>query len=187
LISAGDGTGEHPTQALLDLYTIKYLKYLLILCKILACLVFFMSYILLLEVNLEKLMGLQLPLLVCISIWIVAPSPLKYISAGDLKHGRTVHSLASLLTNFNVKLNYVSPESLRMPKAVSEAVKAKGISQRFRFFFLREPQQFVISDNRCSEVSDLGSVLSETDILYVTRYFLLVSLGVKCVLVGVHT
>ena len=35
--------------------------------------------------------------------------------AGDLKHGRTVHSLATLLTNFRVKLNYVSPESLSMP------------------------------------------------------------------------
>ena len=45
---------------------------------------------------------------------------------GDLKYGRTVHSLARLLSLFNVKLNYVSPEILRMPKEVMDEVGAEG-------------------------------------------------------------
>ena len=48
---------------------------------------------------------------------------------GDLKHGRTVHSLARLLTLYNVKLQYVSPPELVMPTQVTEFVKAKGIPQ----------------------------------------------------------
>ena len=48
---------------------------------------------------------------------------------GDLKHGRTVHSLARLLTLYNVKLQYVSPPELRMPEEVSKYVADKGIKQ----------------------------------------------------------
>ena len=48
---------------------------------------------------------------------------------GDLKHGRTVHSLARLLTLYNVKLQYVSPPELDMPDEVVDYVKNKGISQ----------------------------------------------------------
>ena len=48
---------------------------------------------------------------------------------GDLKHGRTVHSLARLLTLYQVRLCYVSPESLRMPQEVVEYVQGKGIPQ----------------------------------------------------------
>ena len=44
---------------------------------------------------------------------------------GDLKYGRTVHSLSRLLTMFNVKLNYVSPEILRMPAEIIEELKEK--------------------------------------------------------------
>ena len=69
---------------------------------------------------------------------------------GDLKYGRTVHSLARLLSNFSgIKLNYVSPEILRMPREVMEEVSEKGIPQ--------------------VEFNTLEQVLPETDVLYVTR------------------
>jgi aspartate carbamoyltransferase catalytic subunit len=105
IINAGDGIGEHPTQALLDLYTILQER--------------------------GRVGGLTVTML------------------GDLKYGRTVHSLAKLLSMFDVKLNYVSPESLRMPAELVEQIGARGIVQ--------------------SEHSDLNEVLATTDILYVTR------------------
>ena len=105
IINAGDGVGEHPTQALLDLFTI-------------------------LE-EMKQVDGLTVTLL------------------GDLKNGRTVHSLARLLSLFKVKINYVSPEILRMPAEVLAEVTEKGIPQR--------------------EVTSLEEVLPETDVLYVTR------------------
>ena len=105
IINAGDGVGEHPTQALLDLFTI-----------------------------LEEL---------------GAPDGMTVTMLGDLKYGRTVHSLARLLSLYNVKLNYVSPDILKMPPEIVAEVKAKGISQ--------------------SESSELEAVLAETDVLYVTR------------------
>jgi len=106
VINAGDGTGEHPTQALLDTFTIME--------------------------ELERLDNLNVTML------------------GDLKYGRTVHSLARLLSNFtNIKLNYVSPEILRMPKEVMEEVAARNIPQ--------------------AEFDSLENVLPETDVLYVTR------------------
>lgn len=105
VINAGDGPGEHPTQALLDAFTI-------------------------LE-EMGTLDGLTVTML------------------GDLKYGRTVHSLAKLLTLFDVKINYVSPEILRMPAGLVDEVGQAGISQ--------------------VETTDLESVLPETDVLYVTR------------------
>lgn len=48
---------------------------------------------------------------------------------GDLKHGRTVHSLAKLLTLYRVNLCYVSPLSLSMPEDVMKYVSDKGIPQ----------------------------------------------------------
>lgn len=48
---------------------------------------------------------------------------------GDLKHGRTVHSLAKLLTFYRIQLRYVSPPSLRMPAEVQEVVAKAGIPQ----------------------------------------------------------
>ncbi len=107
VLNAGDGVGEHPTQALLDLFTIFE------------------------ELGAGQVDGLTVTML------------------GDLKYGRTVHSLARLLTLFDVKLNYVSPEILRMPKDVMDEVDAKGISQ--------------------AEYNSLEEVLPETDVLYVTR------------------
>ena len=61
-----------------------------------------------------------------------------------------MHSLARLLTNFTgIKLNYVSPEILRMPHEVMEEVGEKGIPQ--------------------AEFTSLEQVLPQTDVLYVTR------------------
>ncbi len=106
VLNAGDGVGEHPTQALLDTFTIME--------------------------ELGRLDNLTVTML------------------GDLKYGRTVHSLARLLTNFtNIKLNYVSPDILKMPKEVMDEVGAKNVPQ--------------------AEYSSLDKVLAETDVLYVTR------------------
>src|SRR5512147_685467 len=106
IINAGDGTGEHPTQALLDTFTIRE--------------------------ELGRLDQLNVTML------------------GDLKYGRTVHSLARLLSQFNgIKLNYVSPDILRMPKEVMDEVAEKGVPQ--------------------AEFSSLEKVLPQTDVLYVTR------------------
>lgn len=76
VINAGDGVGEHPTQALLDLYTIRKHK------------------------------GLNRHIRIAL--------------VGDLKHGRTVHSLLKLLRLYNVEMHLVSPKELTMP---SEYVK----------------------------------------------------------------
>ena len=107
VINAGDGVGEHPTQALLDTFTIFE------------------------ELGVGRIDGLTITML------------------GDLKYGRTVHSLARLLSLFKVKINYVSPEILRMPKEVMEEVAGKGIPQ--------------------AEFRSLEEILPETDVLYVTR------------------
>lgn len=105
IINAGDGIGEHPTQALLDLFTI-------------------------LE-ELGRLDGLTVTML------------------GDLKYGRTVHSLARLLALFGVKLHYISPDILRMPPEIIAELNEKGVSQ--------------------DEHRELDGHLGETDVLYVTR------------------
>ncbi len=105
VINAGDGAGEHPTQALLDLFTIRE--------------------------ELGQVDGLTITML------------------GDLKYGRTVHSLARLLSLYDVRLNYVAPEILRMPREIIAELEAKGIPQ--------------------AEHTTLEAVLAETDVLYVTR------------------
>lgn len=48
---------------------------------------------------------------------------------GDLKHGRTAHSLACLLTNYKVNLNYVSPPQLKMPESILHYVESKNVPQ----------------------------------------------------------
>jgi len=106
ILNAGDGRGEHPTQALLDLYTILKEK--------------------------GTLENLNITMI------------------GDLKHGRTVHSLAKVLTNFKGNtIRFVSPDQLKMPTEYVEYVKKAGVE--------------------CSETGDLSSVLPQTDVLYVTR------------------
>ncbi|MFB6206091.1 MAG: aspartate carbamoyltransferase [Haloglomus sp.] len=104
VINAGDGAGQHPTQTLLDLYTIRE------------------------NAGLDD-----------ITVGIM----------GDLKYGRTVHSLAMALTEFDVEQHFVSPESLRLPKNVRYDLHEAGASVR--------------------EHTDLSSVLPELDVLYVTR------------------
>jgi aspartate carbamoyltransferase catalytic subunit len=104
VINAGSGAEEHPTQALLDLYTILKEK--------------------------GTIDGLNITLM------------------GDLRYGRTVHSLAYALSLYKVKLHLVSPELLRMRREVSDAIKKK------------------ITVTEGSAVED---VLPETDVLYVTR------------------
>src|SRR5207244_9417921 len=85
IINAGDGIGEHPTQALLDMFTIR-----------------------------EEL---------------GTTDDLTVTMLGDLKYGRTVHSLSRLLSLYDTCLNYVSPSILRMPAALIKELAAKGVRQ----------------------------------------------------------
>jgi aspartate carbamoyltransferase len=105
IINAGDGVGEHPTQALLDLLTI--------------------------QEELGHIDGLTVTMV------------------GDLKYGRTVHSLSRLLTLYDVRLNYVSPDILRMPEHICEEIKSHNIPQ--------------------AEYNNLNPVIGQSDVLYVTR------------------
>ena len=68
---------------------------------------------------------------------------------GDLKNGRTVHSLVTLLCHYSVRLNFVTPPSLSMPASVVSAARKLGVSVR--------------------QLESLEEVLPETDVLYVTR------------------
>ena len=105
IINAGDGVGEHPTQALLDLFTIVQ--------------------------ELERLDGLRVAMV------------------GDLKYGRTVHSLTKLLLNYNVEFVFVNPDILPMPADVLGEVQAQG-----RTFH---------------ETKDVHAIIGDVDVLYVTR------------------
>ena len=105
IINAGSGAEEHPTQALLDLYTIVKEK--------------------------GKIDGLNIALI------------------GDLRYGRTVHSLAYALSLYDVKLYLVSPETLRMRKEVLRTLRDKKVE--------------VIEKNRVEEI------IGDADVLYVTR------------------
>ena len=105
VFNAGDGTGEHPTQALLDLYTIRAEK--------------------------GTIDGLRIALV------------------GDLKNGRTVHSLARALGNFQVEFSFVAPAALSMPIEVTD--------------YLRE-RDFIVE-----ETNDLARSLQKADVVYMTR------------------
>lgn len=104
IINAGSGAEEHPTQALLDLYTVKKEK--------------------------GKVDGLKIAFV------------------GDLRFGRTVHSLAYALSLFDVELYLVSPESLRMRREVLQTIKEKI---------------------PVTEKANLEKIVSLVDVLYVTR------------------
>lgn len=104
LINAGDGAGHHPSQTLLDLYTIR---------------------------QQAALDGLTIGIL------------------GDLKYGRTVHSLAGALAKFDVRQHFISPESLQLPRDVRFDLHQAGAEVR--------------------EHTDLAPVLPDLDVLYVTR------------------
>jgi len=105
IINAGDGAGQHPTQALLDIYTILKDK--------------------------GTLEGLKVTLL------------------GDLKFGRTVHSLVEFLAIYGCELVLVSPDELRMPAEITSSLRDRGV--------------------KVEETGNLKKVLSTTDVLYVTR------------------
>jgi aspartate carbamoyltransferase catalytic subunit len=105
VINAGDGAGQHPTQSLLDVYTILKEK--------------------------GTIDGLTIA---CV---------------GDLKYGRTVHSLAELLSLYKVRLIFVSPISLRMPAELINKLKEKGVPTE--------------------ETEDLKEALKKSDVLYMTR------------------
>ncbi|KAF0023876.1 hypothetical protein F2P81_024506 [Scophthalmus maximus] len=105
MINAGDGVGEHPTQALLDVFTIRE--------------------------ELGTVNGMTITMV------------------GDLKHGRTVHSLAKLLTQYRITLRYVAPRNLHMPAEIVNYVASKGIKQE--------------------EFESIEEALPETDVLYMTR------------------
>jgi aspartate carbamoyltransferase catalytic subunit len=105
IINAGDGAGEHPTQALLDLYTIQR--------------------------ELGQIDGLKIAMV------------------GDLRYGRTVHSLTKLLSKYDVSLRYVSPDVLRLPlDLMNDLIDAKR-------------------DVR--ETNKVADVIEAADVLYVTR------------------
>jgi aspartate carbamoyltransferase catalytic subunit len=104
VINAGTGAEEHPTQAMLDLYTVRK--------------------------ELGKIDGLNVVL------------------AGDLRYGRTVHSLAYALSLYDVNLHLISPPLLRMRKEVLEEVGARI---------------------KVHELEDLSKVIPDADVIYMTR------------------
>ena len=104
-INAGDGSGQHPTQALLDIFTIRQEK--------------------------GSLGGQTVTFL------------------GDLKYGRTVHSLGYFMTLYGNKMVFVSPKSLRMPEELTEDFRSRGAD--------------------IEETQDAKEALAKSDIVYVTR------------------
>jgi aspartate carbamoyltransferase catalytic subunit len=105
VVNAGDGANQHPTQSLLDLYTIKKS-----------------------QGTLDKL---------------------KLALIGDLKYGRTVHSLVYALAPFQPEFYFIAPGALSMPSHIVNDLKNRGVS-----FTVRE---------------SLDEIVPELDIMYVTR------------------
>lgn len=105
VINAGDGTNQHPTQAMLDLYSI------------------------------QKTQGTLKNLTIAM--------------VGDLRLGRTVHSLSQAMSDFNPKLYFASPRHLQMPKYIKDDLSKKGVEFH--------------------EIEDIKEVMSELDVMYVTR------------------
>jgi len=105
VINAGDGANQHPTQTMLDLYSIRKTQN-----------------------TLENL-----------NLFLV----------GDLKYGRTVHSLLMAMTHFNTTFNFVSPEELRIP-------------EEYKIFLQEQKLKY-------KEHVDFSSIISEADIIYMTR------------------
>jgi aspartate carbamoyltransferase catalytic subunit len=105
IINAGDGANQHPTQTLLDMYSIRKTQ--------------------------GRLDNLQIAFV------------------GDLKYGRTVHSLTFALCNFNATFHLVSPEELKLPSYVKRRIKENQL----------EYYQY----------TDINEVIPKVDILYMTR------------------
>jgi carbamoyl-phosphate synthase/aspartate carbamoyltransferase len=106
VINAGNGSREHPTQALLDIFTIR-----------------------------EELGTVN---------------SLNITFVGDLKYGRTVHSLCELLSHYDVTVNLVSPDTLGMPEGVKDGLKSRG-------------QLNKISNELTADI------VAQSDVLYCTR------------------
>lgn len=104
VLNGGDGSGQHPTQTMLDLFTI-WEKY-------------------------GRIDNLEISMV------------------GDLKYGRTVHSLIKALSRFDNRINMVSPEILRMPEHFLSSLKSKA---------------------KINPDSTMDGVLKSTDVFYVTR------------------
>jgi len=105
IINAGDGANQHPTQTLLDLYSIKKT-----------------------QGKLEDL-----------NIFMV----------GDLKYGRTVHSLLMAMSRWNATFNFIAPEELRMPEEYRLYLENAGL--------------------KYYEHTDISDIVSKADIIYMTR------------------
>jgi len=105
IINAGDGANQHPTQCLLDMYSIR------------------------------KTQG--------------SLDNIHIAFVGDLKYGRTVHSLVIALSQFNTTFHLVSPEELKLPSAVKKYIKDAGLNYH--------------------QYTDLNEVMDKVDILYMTR------------------
>ncbi len=105
VLNAGDGANQHPTQCLLDLYSIR------------------------------KTQGTL--------------DNLHVAFIGDLKYGRTVHSLVTALTNFNTTFHLVSPIELKLPSSVKRFIKEKNLDYY--------------------QYTELDEVIPKVDILYMTR------------------
>ncbi len=105
IINAGDGAGQHPTQTLLDLLTIRK--------------------------ETGKIDGRKVALV------------------GDLKYGRTAHSLTYALSKFDTELTFVAPPSLQMPTEVVDMAQQMGAKTK--------------------RASTIEEVVSEADVIYVTR------------------
>ena len=110
VINGGDGANEHPSQALLDLYTIKKE----------------------LDSNSRQIDGMSIAMV------------------GDLKHGRTVHSLSQLLYLYdNIKFTLISPAELKMPGDIVDSLKNAG--------------------HTVTETEEMESGLNDNDTIYLTR------------------
>lgn len=105
IVNAGDGANQHPTQCMLDLYSIKKTQ--------------------------GKLDDLN--------VFLV----------GDLKYGRTVHSLLMAMSHFNPTFNFISPPSLKLPEEYKLYLENKGINYY--------------------EHDEFTDIISKADIMYVTR------------------
>jgi aspartate carbamoyltransferase catalytic subunit len=105
IINAGDGANQHPTQCMLDLYSIRKTQH-----------------------TLENL-----------NIALV----------GDLKYGRTVHSLVEAMCNFNTTFHLISPESLKLPSAVKMHIKESHL--------------------KYYQYAEIQEAIDKVDILYMTR------------------
>lgn len=105
VINAGDGANQHPSQALVDLFTMQESQ--------------------------SRIDGLHIALV------------------GDLKYGRTIHSLTEICMLYDIRLYLVSPEGLSLPDSICDHLKKRGIKFTFHH--------------------SLEEIIPKVDILYMTR------------------